>query len=120
LSGTAITLSTNSTLRFDLGTSSVSALNASGALTIDSAAKLIIDGSDYTGGNAVIDLVKFSSKTGTFAVNNITIQNLAPGLTGEIGFDADSMYITVIPEPATVGLFVISAAGLIAVRRLRM
>jgi hypothetical protein len=117
LSGTAITLSTNSTLRFDLGASSVSALDASGALTIDSAAKLIIDGSDYTGGNAVIDLVKFSSKTGTYAVNNITIQNLAPGLTGEIGFDADSMTLTVIPEPVTVGLFMVSGVGLFAFRR---
>jgi hypothetical protein len=119
ISGLNILLNEHSTLQFNLGAASVSALAASGNLTIDSAADLIIDGSNFTGEKgAVIDLITFDgTKNGTFDTSNITFQNFGSGLTGEIGYDADSMYMTVIPEPATVGLFVISAAGLVAVRR---
>jgi hypothetical protein len=119
ISGANVFLEANSTLQFDLGAASVSAIAASGGLTIDSAADLVIDGSNFTGGEGdVIDLVTFGgSKTGEFDTSNITFQNFGSGLTGEVGYDDDSMYMTVIPEPGTIGLFVISAAGLMVVRR---
>jgi hypothetical protein len=120
ISGHNIFLNEHSTLQFNLGASSVSALEGNN-LTIDSAADLIIDGSNFTGENgAVIDLITFGgTKTGTFDTSNITFQNFGSGLAGEIGYDADSMYMTVIPEPATLGLVMTAGIGLIALRRMR-
>jgi hypothetical protein len=99
LSGHDAVLAANSTLRFNPGAASVSALTASGALTIDPAAELIIDGSNFTGENgAVMDLFRFGSRTGTFDPENITIRNFSRGLTAEIEYDSDSIYLTVVAQ----------------------
>jgi hypothetical protein len=117
ISGNHVNLSTNATLRFDLGADSVSVLTASGNLTINSAAQLIIDGSNFTGENGtVIDLITFGgSKFGTFSTDNITLQNFTSGLTGEIGYDADSIYLTVIAadlaEPPVITAIEVSSDG---------
>jgi phage baseplate assembly protein gpV len=101
ISGANVFLEGNSTLRFDLGANSVSAVGGNN-LTINSAANLIIDGSSYTGGPAVIDLVKFKTRSGAFDAGRITIQNFK-GLTGSIDYDGDSMYLRLISEPIILG-----------------
>jgi hypothetical protein len=102
ITGRNVFLNEHSTLQFDLGTDSVSALAAYGNLTIHSAAKLVIDGSNYTGGAAVIDLVKFRARSGAFDAGRVTIRNFK-GLSGSIEYDGDSITLVLVSEPITVG-----------------
>jgi hypothetical protein len=97
-----------------LDTNGFSTINSSsGIISIDqSALNITLNGNSLTGlGN--LTLFSGSSVTGKFS------SVLIDGLDGsdKVIYGAD--YIALIPEPTTVGLFIVSSVGLILARRVR-
>lgn len=116
--GAGLSVNGASTLDFMLGASGVNAIDVTGTFTIDAAdALLTVDGSSYTGDdNTTIDLVQFGALVGTFDADNVTLTGFAK--TATIGYDADSMFVSIAPTPAALpaGLVLI---GALALRRRR-
>ncbi|MDF7823561.1 hypothetical protein P4B35_06010 [Pontiellaceae bacterium B12227] len=106
------------TLAFELGTDGVNAIDVANNFLVEATAKLSIDASGLTAGEGDYELLSFGSYTRAFQSENVTISGLADGLSGSITYDADSMNLTVIPEPATLGLIASFGGGLLFVRRL--
>jgi hypothetical protein len=101
------------TLTFNvLDAGGVSTVTASGNVAINqSVLNINLNGNSL---ESLGNLVLFSGNViGTFS--SVTIDGLDG--SGKVVYGAD--YIALIPEPATVGLFVISSAGLILARRMR-
>lgn len=104
-------------LDFDLSATGATTIDAGNLIFTSGSAGITVDASGYTGGAADIDLVTFSSiDADSLNASNLIITNLDSSLTGSIEYDADSMYLHVIPEPASVGMFVISGLALLAYR----
>jgi hypothetical protein len=68
-----LTNNTQSTLRFELGATGLGTLTAGGALHIYPGAKLEVDTTAYTGGEARIKLVDCVTRSGSFDPANITV-----------------------------------------------
>jgi len=90
-----MTVASTGELIFDFDTEGVSPIVVSNALTIADGAKLTIDLRGYTVGGNVLELVKFSSLSGSFDPNDIKIVG-ADG--GSISYDSDSINLTLIDE----------------------
>lgn len=60
--------------------------------------QLVIDASSYTGGVSTFDLITFGSLTGMFS--DVSVTGLDPSLSATVGFDSDSYFITIVPEPS--------------------
>ena len=91
------TVSSDGTLRFDFNTKPVRPINISDTLTIEKGAKLEIDLSYYTTGGNQLELIKFSSVSGSFDPKNISITGLGGGI---ITMDEDSLNLTVMDDVA--------------------
>jgi hypothetical protein len=108
---TLLATNSNATFTFNiLDTNGVSTINAAGNILL-AGADLVINGNISNILNNV--LFTGNSVTGTFATVLINGQDGS----SLIGYGADS--ISIIPEPTTVGLFVVSSVGLILLRRVR-
>jgi hypothetical protein len=102
------------TFIFDiLGTNGVSTLDAGGNVFVDGASLVINLNGNSLGSLANLVLLSGNSVTGTFS--NVLIDGLDG--SGKVVYGAD--YIALIPEPATVGLFIVSSVGLIMARRIK-
>lgn len=82
-----------------------------------SASTITVDGSAYTGGEGTFTLFDTSSLVGTSAVVSVT--GFTGGLNAFITQDQDSntVTLTVIPEPAAVGLIIIFGGGMLFTKR---
>ena len=100
------------------GVSAIDNLASGGTFTIGANSGLEIDASAYTGGEGTIELVRrYTTISGTFDTNNVSITGLAEGLSGEITYDATGVYLNVIPEPATIGMVGLVSIGTLFIRR---
>ncbi len=98
---------TSGTLSYILATDGVSRMygnQVDDVFTIGTNSQLAIDASNYTGGEGLIELATFTSIAGTFDTNNISIDGLEEGLSGDITYDSTgeltSMYLNVFSESA--------------------
>jgi hypothetical protein len=116
--GDYFTIGSTGDLKFTLDVSGAGKINVANAFTIDGAnSKLTLDLSAFSGTGS-FDLVTFGSVVGSFDAGNITgLTGLSGGRTASITYDSDSMILTVIPEPATLGLIGAVGIGLITIRR---
>lgn len=116
---------------FELGTSAVSlASAASGGSTQD---MLSINGGDFakgagsewqfsfatTGQNGWYKLVDWTGTTGFLATDFAAPTGLAGGRTGTFEIDGSALYLTVVPEPASMGLLMAGLCGLLLAQRYR-
>jgi hypothetical protein len=112
-------LNTN-TFRFVFDSTGISTINSAGYINVSNAT-IIVDGAAYAGvAGATFNLFNGTSLTGLAATNNISVSGFGAyggayvtqnALTGDI-------QLTVIPEPTTLGLFIVASGGLIMLRRL--
>lgn len=113
-----LTMSDDGELAFDFGSAGINAISVGGIFTIDSDnSQLTIDATGMAAG--VYDLVTFQSQVGIYDLDNITIFGLADDLSGSITYDADSMNLTVIPEPATIGMLGLGTVVTVLLRKKR-
>lgn len=102
-SAASMSIDSGSSLDFTFGATGINAITLSGQFNITSGALLSVDGSSYTGGFGTIDLVTFGSIVGSFVdPTDIELTGFAAG--SSIGYDSDSMFITIVPEPGTFAL----------------
>jgi hypothetical protein len=83
-------------LFFDFGVEGASPINLSGNLTINSGAKLTIDLRGYAIGGNTVELVNFSSLSGSFNANDITIIGLNGG---SVNYTGTALTVSVVDEP---------------------
>jgi hypothetical protein len=108
----------NSTLKFVLDATGVSAINVHNNFSIDATnSQLIIDAKAYEGGAATLGLVNYGgTNLGTFATNNITVI----GAKGTVGYDATGMFINLVPfgpgDTLVIGQDDFDSAGVYASR----
>ena len=84
----------------------ISTIASSGAFTIgDDTALLNLDLSAFVG-TGTFDLVSFDTIAGAYDSGSITgLGALSGGRTATLGYDADSMFVTIaVPEPGTYAL----------------
>jgi hypothetical protein len=117
-----VAINGTSTLTFELGATGVSTIDVVNGFNIVAgagSADLIIDGSNYTGGGGPIDLVTFGSTSDDEnSWNLITFQNFAPHYSNfSIEFDADSMYLSFVPEPSSTALLGLGGLALMLRRK---
>lgn len=87
-------------LTYRFGPSGAGVLDVNGMLTIGSNAQLVIDASSYeSSGSATIQLIKYTSNTGSFGPDNIQITGMADGLTPLIKSESDGLYIQMTQDP---------------------
>jgi len=109
----SLTITDLGELSFTLGEAGVSPLAVSHAFSVgDSTARLTVDVSAYTGTATMVELVQFSSLSGTFEPSSIVIN----GLTAEQGsarivFDGDSLNLELGPLAYESELAAILALG---------
>ncbi|MGC8625808.1 MAG: PEP-CTERM sorting domain-containing protein, partial [Phycisphaerae bacterium] len=118
--GTGLTVSAGGILSFIMGATSVSDVNLnSGALSLASGSTLTVNGSAYTGNGGAIPLVAFGSSTGNFS--NIDLTGFSSRFNESVVPTANALNldITVVPEPATLGLVGAGALGLLLLKRRR-
>jgi hypothetical protein len=108
------------TIRFVFDEDGVSTVNSAGYINL-SASTIIVDGSAFTGEAGSFDLFKGTTLSGLALTDNISVSGFGSYGGAYVTQDADSglVQLTVIPEPATVGLFIVASAGLMILRRLR-
>jgi len=108
------------TFRFVFDEDGVSTVNSAGYINL-SAATLIVDGSAFTGEAGTFDLFKGTTLSGVALADNISVSGFDSYGGAYVTQDVDSglVQLTVIPEPATVGLFIVASVGLMILRRLR-
>ncbi|WP_372797948.1 putative glycoside hydrolase, partial [Pontiella sp.] len=92
-----LTVDSSATLVFDFDLYPVSTMELAGHLSIAPGAKLEIDLRDYTMGGNELELITFSSVSGSFDPANITITGLGGGV---VSMDGDSLNLTVIDDVA--------------------
>lgn len=113
--GGTVTAFENSTFKFTLDETGVSSIDATGVMTIVSGASLKIDAASYTGGEADITLFSYDSlsdaTTFDLTVTGLDVDDYT------LTYGADSLVLSVIPEPATIGMLGLGAVALIGFRR---
>lgn len=108
------------TLNFDFSTTDNSIVATTGAFNISTGSLLEIDLTSFTPTTGTFELVTFSSIVGSYALADISITPLAGGLTASIDYDADSMNLTIVPEPGTYALLAgLSGLAFVMIRRRR-
>lgn len=102
VSADSMTLDATSTLRFNFGSTGVDDIALTNALTIIDGAKLVADGTSFSGGAGTYQLIDAGSISGGFLVGDITLQHFA-GFTCSLSYLGNdvSLTLTAIPEPAT-------------------
>jgi hypothetical protein len=117
--GDDFTMLTTGVLDFKLDASGIGTITVADTFSIDGTSSLLTLDLSAFSGTGSFDLVSFSSIAGTFDVGNISgLDSLTGGRSASITYDADSMNLTVIPEPATLGLVSAFGGGLLFIRRL--
>ncbi|MEM7457795.1 MAG: hypothetical protein AAF456_25955 [Planctomycetota bacterium] len=102
--GSNFAMNTGSTLSMQFGSGGVDAIDVAGTFTVDPSAMLEVDGSAYTGGPGIIDLVKFSNITGAFAEPaNVSLTGFSSPVS--LGYDSDSLFLSV--SGRSLALFVL-------------
>jgi hypothetical protein len=102
------------TVRFNLDAAGPSTLNyAASAVTLNTGAELIVDGTNYTGTGGVFTLINGLSLVGTEATVDESVTGFAPGYTASISFDSGNgdVLLTIVPEPASAAA--LAAGGLL-------
>lgn len=107
------------TFRFVLDETGVSTINSAGYINL-STATIVVDGAAYTGAAGTFDLFKGTTLAGLADTNNIVVSGFDSFGGAYITQDATSglVQLTVIPEPTTLGLFIMASGGLMILRRL--
>lgn len=105
------------TVNFDFDATGISTIDNNGFLNL-SAGKLRIDGTSYTGGNATFDL--FSSPNVASLSSDVIVTGF--GVEGvDYTFTQSTteniVQLSVIPEPATLGLVAVFGGGVLFIRR---
>jgi hypothetical protein len=106
------------TIRFVLDETGVSTINVAEWINLE-ASTLVVDGSAYTGGAGTFDLITSGSfmPANIADTNKFSITGFANGAFITQDTDANKVTLTVIPEPATLGMFITVGAGLLIGRR---
>jgi hypothetical protein len=110
------TMLTTGILDFQFDNSGIGTI-AAGAFTVDGTSSALTVAATASTTEGVYELVTFDSMVNTFNTDNITITGLDTGLTGSITYDGNSMNLTVIPEPATIGMLGLGAIITLLIRR---
>jgi hypothetical protein len=105
-----LTVDSGATLRFDFDQSPVSTVQVANQLIIADGAKLEIDLRTYNTGGNELELVTFSTVSGSFDPANITITGLGGGV---VSMDGDSLNLTVIDDVTerSSSLWFVATAG---------
>jgi hypothetical protein len=107
------------TFRFVFDEDGISTINAADTVNL-AAASIVVDGSLFSGSAGTFDLFAGTALSGLADTNNITVSGFESFGGAYVTQDATSglVQLTVIPEPATLGLFVVASGGLMILRRL--
>ena len=87
------------TLKYVLGLDGAGLFTVDGLLSIGSSAKIFIEASAYKhDGNAMIQLIKYTSSTSSFNPENIQITGVAGGWTSQIKSLSDGVYLELLQQ----------------------
>ena len=108
------------TYEFVFDADGITAIQASNLINLNNAS-IVVDGTKFTGAAGAFDLFITANYNLAVDTNNVTITGFDSYGGAYLNHDTatNTFQIIVIPEPATTGLFIISALGLIFSRRLR-
>lgn len=102
---------------FEMGTSGVSMIDGTGSWMHLGSSTIEVDGSAYTGGTGTFTLFR-SSNLASMSTDIANVSGFTGGLSGTIAQDGNDVVLTVIPEPATLGLITAFGGGLLFIRRM--
>lgn len=93
---TATTSQVHGELKYVLGPLGTGIFDVNGPLKIGSTtAKLTVDAASYTSGAGSIQLIKYTSVTGSFNAANIAINRLATELSSNVRSELDGLYLDI-------------------------
>ena len=105
IQGDSLLATDTSTVEFQLDATGVSSIDIGGLVTVWNGAALVVDGSVYTGGPALIELVNFGTLNGQFNPADISIVGFAD-LSARIQYDGDSINLLLTSGSPIIGPFV--------------
>lgn len=115
ITGVNLNLYASGTLDFIFGAAGISTMAYSGTFSNYTGSTIIIDGSAYTGGANTFDLIT----AGTLTAQNSTVilTNFANTATLNWGTEPGIVSVSIIPEPATIGMLGLGTLAIILFRR---
>lgn len=115
ISGVNLDLYQTATLNFIFDAAGISKMAYSGTFSNYTGSTIIIDGSAYTGGANTFDLIT----AGTLTAQNSTVilTNFANTATLNWGTEPGIVSVSIIPEPATIGMLGLGTLAIILFRR---
>ena len=105
------------TFRFIFDETGVSTINVASWMNMG-AASIIVDGSAYTNGAGTFVLFNSVNLASLADTNNFTITGFSQNAYITQDEINDNIILTVIPEPTTLGLFIVASGGMMLLRRL--
>lgn len=115
--GNSLEVRASGTLEFIFDATGISTMDLAATATFATGSSILIDGDKYTGGAATFDLITAGVLGSENAV--VTLENFGEGTTYSWNKTTDVLSVSVVPEPATMGMLGFGAMTLIALRRLR-
>ncbi len=119
ITGATFDLKTSGSLSFLFDATGISTMAYTGAATTYAGAQIIVDGASYAGGAGTFNLIT----AGTLGAENATVSLINfDGVEGvDYSYDwntTDGVFsVTVVPEPATIGMVGLGALALMLFRR---
>ncbi len=116
ISGAAYTAGNGSITEFIFDAAGISSMIISGTTRFFDGAQIVIDGAAYAGGAQTFNLIS-GGTLATTTMPTISLINFAEGTTYDYNAGTDILSVTVVPEPATIGMVGLGALAMLAIRR---
>lgn len=104
-------------LNYVMGENGISLIDSSASWSHLNNTVISVDGSAYTGGTGTFTLFK-SGNLASMSSDYDNVTGFTGGLSGSISQEGNTVVLTVIPEPATLGLIAAFGGGILFIRRM--